>query len=55
MDATVIKLTIMLGIAFLATLTAVALEVRSKQVSPLNTGLKAIVAVVVAGLFISII
>lgn len=55
MDATVIKLVIMLVVAFVATLALIALEVRGKQIKPLNTGAKAIVAVIIAGLFISII
>lgn len=55
MDATVIKLLIMLAVAFVTTLALIGLEVRNKMVKPLNTGAKAVVAVVIAGLFISII
>lgn len=54
MDATVIKLVIMLVVALLVSLGAIGLEVRTHHVSAAGTGSKAALAVVLTGLLISI-
>ncbi|KRM55593.1 hypothetical protein [Lacticaseibacillus sharpeae] len=54
MDATVIKLVIMLVVALLTTLALIGVEFRTHTVRPGATGSKTLVAVVVAGLLISI-
>ena len=55
MDETVIKLVIMLCVALIAVLTAIALEFKTKQVRPVNTIGKSALALVLAGLLVSII
>lgn len=55
MDATVIKLVIMLSVALITTLALIAVEFRTHAVRPGATVSKSIVAVVVLGLLVSII
>jgi len=55
MDKTVIKLVVMLGVALVATLIFIGLEFKTKQVRLVNTGAKAILAVVIAGLLVSVV
>lgn len=54
MDKTVIKLVIMLSVALIATLVFIGLEIKTKQTRLINTGVKGVLAVVIAGLLISV-
>lgn len=55
MDKTVIKLVTMLVVALVATLIFIGMEFKMKQVRLVNTGAKAVLAVVIAGLLVSIV
>lgn len=55
MDATVIKLIIMLALALLVSLGAIGLEVRTHQASLVHTGTKSALAVVLVALLISLV